>query len=66
MPTPYSNDLREKVLIAVDSGMSKSEAGRIFSIHRKTIEQWVKQRETTGSLRFKTGYQRGSKHAITD
>jgi transposase len=39
MAAPYSNDLREKVLIAVDGGMSSREAGQIFSIHRKTIEQ---------------------------
>lgn len=66
MPAPYSNDLREKVLIAVDRGMNKSEAGRIFSIHRKTIERWVKQRDAIGSGRAKVGYQRGSNHAITD
>lgn len=66
MAAPYSNDLREKVLIAVDGGMSNSEAGQIFSIHRKTIERWLKQRELTGSFQFKVGYQQGSNHAITD
>lgn len=66
MPRPYSDHLREKVLNAADRGMSKSEAGRVFSIHRKTIETWMKRREATGRYSAKRNYQQGNNHGITD
>jgi transposase len=46
----YSSDLRAKVLAAVDAGMSKCAASRLFGIDDDTIRRWAKQRQETGSL----------------
>lgn len=40
MPTPYSYDLRTKVLQAIDEGMTKTQASRIFKLSRNTIDLW--------------------------
>lgn len=66
MPTPYSYDLRQKLLAALDSGMSKSEASRVFTLSRNTIDLWLKRREETGDVQAKQGYQQGSRQKITD
>jgi transposase len=66
LAAPYSYDLRQKVMQAIDNGMKKSEAARVFSLSRNTIDLWLKRRETTGEFEAKAGYQRGSRHKITD
>ena len=66
MPTPYSYDLRVKVLQTIDEGMTKTQASRVFSISRNTINLWLKQREETGDCRAKVGYQKGYSPKITD
>lgn len=38
MPAPYSYDLRQKVINAIDNGMSKTQASAIFQIIRDTIQ----------------------------
>jgi transposase len=47
---PYAEDLRRGVLAAVDAGMSKSEAARVFGLSRSTIKRYAQQRRETGSL----------------
>ena len=66
MAAPYSYDLRQKVIKAVDGGMKKSEAARVFGLSRNTIDLWLKRRETTGEFQAKSGYQKGSRHKITN
>ena len=66
MAAPYSYDLRQKVLEAIDKGMRKSEASRVFNLSRNTIDLWLKRRETTGDYKAIQGYQAGSRHRITD
>src|SRR5947209_264584 len=46
----YSSDLRSKILAAVDGGMSKAAAARLFGISRATIKRYVALRRETGSL----------------
>lgn len=46
----YSQDLRERVLRAVDQGMSQKEAARIFGVSEPSIKRYLKQRRETGSL----------------
>ena len=46
----YSPDLRAKVLAAVDGGMSKAGAARLFGISRATITRYVALRRETGGL----------------
>jgi len=66
MPAPYSYDLRRKVIEAIDGGMGKSQASKIFKISRNTIDLWVHKRKETGDYRADDGYQRGYGAKITD
>ena len=66
MPAPYSYDLRQKVIEAVDGGMGKTQASKIFRISRNTIDLWLYKRKETGDYRADDGYQRGYGAKITD
>ena len=66
MPIPYSYDLRTKVINAIDEGMSKTEASRIFQISRNTINLWLRKREQTGDYKAEAGYQKGYNPKIAD
>jgi transposase len=46
----YSPDLRAKILAAVDRGMNKAQAARIFGVDDETIRRYVIQRRETGTL----------------
>lgn len=66
MPNPYSDDLRQKVLDAIDNGTRKSHASRLFNISRNTIDLWLKRREETGSVSAIRDYRRGPQGKIAD
>jgi transposase len=40
----YSEDLRKKILEAVDRGMSKSEAARTFGVSRSSVKRYAATR----------------------
>jgi transposase len=46
----YSMDLREKLLAAVDGGMSREQAAAVFGVSVPSIERYVRLRRETGSL----------------
>ena len=46
----YSVDLRERIMAAVDAGMPRAEAARIFRVSVATIERYRQRRRTTGGL----------------
>jgi transposase len=46
----YSMDLRERVVAAVDAGMSQSQAAERFGVSLRTVERYVARRRATGSL----------------
>jgi len=46
----YSEDLRERIVRAVDGGMAKSRAARTFSVSLATVKNYVRQLHHTGSL----------------
>src|ERR671916_1445842 len=46
----YSMDLRERVVAAVDAGMTQSEAAARFDVSVRTVERYLARRRTTGSL----------------
>ena len=56
MAAPYSKDLREKVMAALDRGEKKSHISQMFNISRDTIDRWWKRREATGSVQAVQGY----------
>ena len=66
MPSPYSYDLRIRVVAAVEKGMEVKEASHTFGVHRDTITAWLARKEATGDVQAKVGYQRGHSHKITD
>jgi transposase len=49
----YSEDLRVKVLDAVDRGMPRAQVGRIFGISLPSIKRWLKRRRETGQVSAK-------------
>ncbi len=59
MSAPYSYDLRIKVIEAIDGGMGKTQASKLFKISRNTINLWLTRRKETGDYRAKVGYQQG-------
>jgi len=46
----YSIDLRTRILAAVDAGMAKGQAARVFGVSRSTIKRYAQRRRETGSL----------------
>ena len=66
MAKSYSYDLRTKVIEAIDRGMKKTEASRIFNLSRNTIDLWLKKRQLTGDYQEKKGYQKGHNRKIKD
>src|ERR687889_11688 len=47
---PYSKDLRLRVLSAVDSGTTRVEVAKTFSVSMPTIKRWLKRRRETGDV----------------
>jgi len=66
MGAAYAEALRERVVGALDAGMSKWQAHKTFKVARTTIDSWLKRRVETGSVAAKTSYYRGRPPAIED
>lgn len=66
MSGSYSDDLRQKVLDAVDSGYRKTHVSRLFNISRNTIDLWLKRRQETGSVSAMRTYRRGPQGKVVD
>ena len=47
---PYSTDLRERVLAAVDAGARREEVAAVFGVSVPTIKRYLKRRRETGGL----------------
>src|SRR5829696_4498938 len=46
----YSEDLRLRIIAAVDGGMPRSEAARTFGVGRATVKRYLALRRETGAL----------------
>src|SRR5579859_8291631 len=46
----YSQDLRQRVLRAVDAGQSQGEVAKTFAVSVATIKRYLKQRRETGHI----------------
>jgi transposase len=46
----YSQDLRQRVLRAVDAGQSQSQVAKMFAVSRASIKRYLKQRRETGHV----------------
>ena len=51
MSKPLSVDLRERVVAAVDSGMSRRKAAERFGVSISSAIRWTAQRRRTGDVR---------------
>ena len=66
MPAPYSQDIRQKAIAAVERGERKTDVSRMLNISRNTLDLWLKRKEQTGNYQAITHYQQGNRHKITD
>lgn len=62
----YSDDLRKKIMEAVDRGEKPCLISKRFEVSEKTIYLWRKQRRERGHIRPITKYQKGHSHKIKD
>src|ERR671929_1667331 len=46
----YSMDLRERIVAAVDAGLTQAQAAERFGVSLRTVERYVARRRATGSL----------------
>jgi transposase len=53
MPKPYSEDLRERVIEAIESGASRREAAENFRLSPSSAVKWWRRWHDTGSVRAK-------------
>jgi transposase len=49
----YSQDLRERILRAVDQGDQREEIIKVFGVSRATIKRYLKARRETGQVKAK-------------
>jgi len=49
----YSMDLRERIVAAVNGGMSKAAAARVYAVGLSTVKRYARQRTAQGHLRPK-------------
>src|SRR5260370_799163 len=53
MPKPYSDDLRERVIEAVEAGASRREAADSFNLCPSSAVKWLQRWRDTGSTKAK-------------
>ena len=53
MAKPYSEDLRKRVVAAVDGGLSRHQAASRFGVVVSTVVHWVRRWRETGSVAAK-------------
>jgi transposase len=66
MASPYSDDFREKAVLAVERGEKKSQVCKLLSISRNTLDLWLKAKEERGIVKAKRNYKRGPVPKIQD
>jgi len=50
MGKPYSQDLRKRVVAAIEGGMSRNRAAKQFGVAISTAINWMKRVDETGSV----------------
>jgi putative transposase len=53
MAKPYSEDLRVRVVTAVEGGLSRRQAAALFNLGISTVVHWVRRFRATGSVAAK-------------
>src|SRR5271165_4735234 len=50
MGKPYSDDLRERVVAAIESGHTREEVAELFNMALSTVGGFIKRKRETGSV----------------
>ena len=67
MAKPYSDDLRRKVIDAIEcDGLKRCEASEVFRISRNTINLWFQRQAQTGDIKPKPHRSCGHNQKIKD
>src|SRR5262249_7161412 len=53
MPRPYSNDLRARVIEAIEAGASRREVAERYELRASVVVLWAQRFEQTGSVAAK-------------
>ena len=53
MAKPYSKDLRDRVVAAVEGGQSRRQTASLFGVGISTVIRWVRRLRETGSVAAK-------------
>jgi transposase len=59
MPQPYSLDLRERAVAAVEAGVSRAQVAQLFSLSMSSLKRWLTKRQASLSLapkEFRPGF----------
>jgi transposase len=64
--SPYSKDLRQKVITYIEKGNSQKSASEVFSIHRNTINRWWLRYKESGIILAKPRHGLKSKLDLKD
>ena len=62
MTRPYSLDLRERVVAAVEAGQSRRAVARLFNLGPATVIRWADRQRRSGACRAKP--MGGARHAV--
>jgi transposase len=46
----YPADFRDRLLRAIDAGLARAEAARLFGVSGRTIQRWQARRRETGGV----------------
>lgn len=66
MPSPYSQDLRHRVITKLKEGISAQELADSFMIGIATVRRWWKRYKVEGTYEARSGYQNGHSHKISN
>lgn len=66
MPAPYSLDLRQKAIAAIEAGHSKASVSRFMGIGTTTLTEWHNRYRASSEVAAKQDYQQGHSQKITD
>jgi transposase len=50
MGKPYSDDLRERVIAAIEAGHTREEVAELFNMALSTVGGFIKRKRETGSV----------------
>ena len=57
MDSPYSSDLRERVIECLVAGKDIEDVWKLYKISRATLYRWKSRYKKTGSYEHQSGYQ---------